>query len=65
MAVQVDPITTTLKAPGTERLKLKYDSLLQISLSISTCGRYGVGGWHVVGRCRLTVSKPELKAPVV
>ena len=25
MAVQVDPIRPTLKAPGTKRLKLKYD----------------------------------------
>ena len=27
-AVQVDPITPTLKAPGTKRLKLKYHELL-------------------------------------
>jgi len=27
-AVQVDPIKPTLKAPGTKRLKLKYDKLL-------------------------------------
>jgi len=27
-AVQVDPIKPTLKAPGTERLKLKYEELL-------------------------------------
>jgi len=27
-AVQVDPITPTLKAPGTKRLKLKYHKLL-------------------------------------
>ena len=26
--MQVDPIKTTLKAPGTERLKLKYEELL-------------------------------------
>jgi len=26
--VQVDPIKLTLKAPGTKRLKLKYDELL-------------------------------------
>jgi len=26
--VQVDPIKPTLKAPGTERLKLKYEELL-------------------------------------
>jgi hypothetical protein len=28
MAVQVDPIKPTLKAPGTKRLKLTYDQLL-------------------------------------
>jgi len=28
MAVQVDPMKAVLKAPGTERLKLKYDELL-------------------------------------
>ena len=27
-AVQVDPIKPTLKAPGTKRLKLKYDEVL-------------------------------------
>jgi len=31
-AVQVDPINPTLKAPGTNRLKLKYDKLLSILL---------------------------------
>ena len=30
MVVQVDPIKPTLKAPGTYRLKLKYDKLLSI-----------------------------------
>jgi hypothetical protein len=35
--VQVDPIKTKLKAPGTKRLKLKYDELLSNSLSNSTC----------------------------
>ena len=30
--MQVDPLKLTLKAPGTERLKLKYDELLSILL---------------------------------
>ena len=30
-AMQVDPMTPTLKAPGTKRLKLKYVKLLSIS----------------------------------
>jgi hypothetical protein len=30
MAVQVDPIKPTLKAPGTNRLILKYDKLISI-----------------------------------
>jgi hypothetical protein len=34
--VQLDPIKPTLKAPGTKRLKLKCDRLLQNLLSIST-----------------------------
>ena len=35
--MQVDPIKPKLKAPGTKRLKLKCDKLLQTLLSISTC----------------------------
>jgi len=31
-AMQVDPMKPTLKAPGTKRLKLKYDKLLSILL---------------------------------
>jgi hypothetical protein len=31
-AVQVEPIKPTLKAPGTQRLKLKYDDMLSILL---------------------------------
>ena len=37
-AVQVDPIKPTLKAPGTKRLKLKYDKLLQMLLKF--CFRF-------------------------
>jgi hypothetical protein len=45
-AVQVDPIKPTLKAPGTKRLKLKCDELLQKLLSVSTCT---ATTWH--GAC--------------
>jgi len=36
-AVQVDPMKPTLKAPGTKRLKLKYDELVSCFASFSTC----------------------------
>jgi hypothetical protein len=36
-AVQVAPFKPTLKAPGTKRLKLKYDEPAQKLLSNSTC----------------------------
>jgi len=74
-AVQVDPIEPKLKLPGTKRLKLKCDILLSTSAFKFNLRRYGeVRVWdmrtrtmisHLVGRCRLTVSKPMLKAPVV
>ena len=35
--MEVDPIKSTLKAPGTKRLKLQYDELLSSVLSNSTC----------------------------
>ena len=41
-AVQVDPIKATLKAPGTQRSKLKYDSLLSIfvfTFNLRRCSR--------------------------
>jgi len=69
MAVQVDPIKPTLQAPGTERLKLKCDILLSILLQF--CFQFQLaplphgsveGTLDLVGRCRLTVSKPALKA---
>ena len=47
-AVQIDPIKPTLKVPGTERLKLKYDkplsSLLQVFASNFKLRRYTAGG---------------------
>ena len=33
--MQVDPIKPTMKAPGTKHLKLKYDTLLLISLKFA------------------------------
>jgi len=38
MAVQVDPIKPTLRAPGTVDLKLKYGELLSIVLQ--SCSRF-------------------------
>jgi len=39
-AVQVDPITATMKAPGTKRSKLKYDELLSSFAFNFNLGRY-------------------------
>jgi hypothetical protein len=37
-AVHVDPIKTTLKVPGTQRLNLKYDELLSnVAFEIKMC----------------------------
>jgi hypothetical protein len=41
MAVQVDPIKPTLKAPGTEHLKLKCDELLSGFAFNFNLRRYG------------------------
>jgi len=70
--VQVDPIKPMLKPPGTKRLKLKYDELLSNVAFKFNLRRYNEEREHVVeeeeaedhavGRCRLTVSKPELIA---
>ena len=38
--MQVDPIKPTLKAPGTERLKLEYEDLLSIFGVKSNLRRY-------------------------
>ena len=43
-AVQVDPINPKLKAPGTERLKLKYNNLLSTSGFKFNLRRYNWGG---------------------
>jgi len=80
--VRVDPINTTLKAPGTKRLKLEYDEALSNFAFNFNLRRYTVVKLVderaafdlaffdinmpiMVGRCRLTVSKPVLKAPMV
>jgi hypothetical protein len=70
---------TTLKAPGTKRLKLKYDDPLSNSAFKFNLRRYykvqrvEVRSYDVIyglvdevgRRCRLTVSKPVLKSPTV
>ena len=58
-AVQVDPVKPTLKAPGTKRLKLKYDELLSNFAFPSNLRRYAAGEYldddeRQVGRRRLT-----------
>jgi len=82
--VQVDPFKPTFDAPGTKRLKLKYDEPLSNVAFESNLRRYimvrremfdvrhtevvlelsGLVRRIMVGRCRLTVSEPELKAPM-
>jgi hypothetical protein len=76
-AVQVDPIKPKLKAPGTKRLKLKYDRQLSSFGFKFNFRRYILLASHgvslqfaseqatfvLVWRCRLTVSKPVLKPP--
>jgi len=46
-AVQVDPIKPTLKAPGSERLILKYDQLLSTFAFKSNSRHYTWGAWGV------------------
>jgi hypothetical protein len=43
-AVQVDPVKPTLKAPGTEHLKLKHDKRLSIFAFKFNLRRYNAGG---------------------
>jgi len=62
--VQVDPIKPTLKAPGSERLKLNCDILPPTSAFKSNLRRYTVAGAalsreDVVERCSLTLSNPR------
>jgi len=68
-AVQVDPIKPLLNTPGTKRLKLKCDVLLSTAAFKFNLRRYmkevDVVRAAMVGRCRLTVSKPMLKARLV
>jgi hypothetical protein len=55
--VQVDRIKPLLKAPGTERLKLKYEELLSNFGFKFNLRRYSKGGRFdasLVGWCRLT-----------
>jgi len=73
--VQVDPIKPTLEPTGTKRLKLKCDVLLSTSAFKFNMRRYMkwdprdylslLHRFTWVGRCRLTVHKPVLKAPMV
>jgi hypothetical protein len=60
--VQVDPFKPTLKAPETERLKLKCEELLSDYAFKFNLRRYTVDTGKcvaAVGRCRLPVSEPE------
>ena len=59
--MQVDPIKPTLKAPGMNGLKLKYDDPhLNFGFKINL-RRYSKATWKVVkvGRCSLTLSNPR------
>jgi len=70
-------MTPMLKPPGIERLKLKCDKLVSRFAFNFKLRRYSEGDYEVtvptsasygrseVGQCRLTVSKPVLKAPMV
>jgi len=77
-AVQVHPIKATLKPPGTRRLKLKYYQLpssfafkfylrrfTMAALAAEDSAVCDAAAEFLVRRCRLTVSKPVLKAPMV
>ena len=79
-AVQVEPMKPMLKAPVSKRLKLKYGatafkSCFQFQLAPLNIGDAAMdpferdaataGAAREVGRCRLTVLQPELKARLV
>ena len=68
-AVQVDPIKSTLTAPGTQRLKEKHDEPLSSLAFKFNLRRYNVftaaSKTSEVGRRRSPVSTPVLKAPGV
>jgi len=61
--MQVDPIKPTLKAPGTKRLKLKYDEWPSNFGFNFNLRRYieAAEKRNKVGRCSLTLSNPSLK----
>ena len=68
---QLSPV---LKAPGTKRLKVKYDDLLSVLLhfcfnfafnfSLRLSIKKERATESLVGRCRLTLSEPVLKPPM-
>jgi hypothetical protein len=67
--VQVDPIKPKLKAPGTQRLKLKHAkplssfafnfNLRRYIVDVPFFDRLESGNLTPVGRCRLTLSNPR------
>jgi hypothetical protein len=69
--VQVDPVTPTLKPPGTKRLNVHHDILLSTFAFKLNMRRYNEADWEedeeeylqrnlpTVGRCRLTLSNPR------
>ena len=64
----VDPIKPMLKVAGSKHLNLEYDGLLSssaLSFNLRRCTKGKRTRNNKVGRCRLTVSKPLLKAPMV
>jgi hypothetical protein len=58
MAVQVDPMKSTLKAPGSKRLKLEQEKLLQNFDFKFNLRRHNKGCTNEAGRCMLTPGLP-------
>jgi len=68
--VQVDPIKPKLKLPATKGLQLNWDEPISKIAFKFKLRRYNsvfltFGAALMVRRCRLTLSKPALKAPTV
>jgi len=62
MAVQVDPVKPTLKAPGITLLKLKYDKPLSNSAFTFTLRRYSAGSARTAsGRRSASVAGPHIR----
>jgi len=59
--VQVDPIKPTLKPPGTNRLKLKYDDLLSIFAFKFNLRRYNEDGGEDDDQNQVGVKSVEAK----